>query len=634
MILEKGQVKNKILVIIVSWNQRDDSLRCLESVRRLDYKEYDILFIDNGSLDGTPDVVRQSFPGIFMIGLRTNIGAAAGRNIGIRFARENGYEYIFFLDNDAIVDPPALTELLRSAESSPLVAGVGAKSYYLNVPRKIWNFGGRLNYLKGLFSDTYQGIVDDGQFEQIKEVDSFPIGFGLIKTEAIKRIGEIDERYHIYYEEADWNIRMRKAGFRLLVNPRAKIWHNRSSSLGMESGNFYYYRTRNHLLFVRKNIPWFFQPTAYAYFLLNYFYHGLLTSYLSKRPEQVRATVIGVLDFMRGEFGKRDLSQGSLSRPIYKTAALKLDKIIRTLYEDCVRGLRCSFKRLTGMKLKILVDLDWNLGDEIMAIPVYKAIKERCPNSLLCASVKSPELLEGNPFIDRINQKTDGFDKVFYLKGEDKTINRLDYLSQRSGLSITDRNAKIYLGDLEIAKARLLLAGLTGQVKVAISTGANWDSRQWGESNFKKLAEIIQDKYKAQIIELGKGCQSIGIGLSLIDKTSLRQAAAILSQCCLLICNDSGLAHLSMAVGTPAVVLFGPVAPRNRVLAPDNFYPIYSNADCRGCWSDGRMSYPDICPKGLPDCMEKITLNGVILTIDKVLADKSSFKNEKITCLL
>jgi len=612
----------KVIIVVISHNQINYSLNCLFSISKLNYYNYDILFIDNGSRDGTYEVIKSNFPEINLIQLKNNIGAAGGRNLGINFALNRDFDYIFFLDNDAIVEPDTLTELIRVASGNLEIVGVGAITYYFGNPSKIWNFGGRIDWLRGFFIDTHQNKLNECVFDNFNMVDSFPIGFGIIKCEIIKKIGNIDEKYFIYFEEADWHIRIKRLGYKLAVTPKARIWHKVSSSLGKETSGFYYYRTRNRLLFMIKNAPWFLLPVFFFYFIYDFSYNTLLTLHLSKKYEQLRAAMIGVLDFLSGRFGKRFLSDELLRRPLYKT----LIKIAGERFKRCsmslYREIKFFLKRALKIKLKILVSLDWNLGDEIMAIPVYKAVRDKFPNSIINAKVRYPEILYNNPYINQINTKMINYDRIFDLKEENKTENRITYLEKKLKFKINDRIPKVHIRENEIVRDYILEAVHSNKKKVALSAGANWNSRQWGIEKFKKIAKYLIDKYDLLLIELGRDCESIGLGLNLINKTSIREAAIILKRCNLFIGNDSGLLHLALAVGTPVIGLYGPLNPCKLVENKNIFYPVWSRINCRGCWSNGYMLHPDVCPKGNPECLSQIDAEDVIRTLDENILKK------------
>jgi hypothetical protein len=298
----------RVLIAVVSYNKRHDTLRCLDSIKKLAFMSYDVFVVDNASTDGTPEEIRRRLPEVQLVETGGNLGASAARNIAIEYALKADYKYILFLDNDAFVDELCLQKLVDFAETDERIGAVGAKVFYYPEVSKIWYFGAKIDWKKGAFVDTCQGEIDDGRFEAIREVDTFPIGFGLVRIEAVLKAGKIDEDYFIYYEETDWQLRIKKFGYKVFVIPTAKIWHHYTSPAGNASRAFYYYRNRNQLLFMYKNSPKRYWLGFLARFVLQFTYSIALTLYLSKKNCELRAAISGVFDFFLGRWGKKVLT--------------------------------------------------------------------------------------------------------------------------------------------------------------------------------------------------------------------------------------------------------------------------------------------------------------------------------------
>jgi ADP-heptose:LPS heptosyltransferase len=213
---------------------------------------------------------------------------------------------------------------------------------------------------------------------------------------------------------------------------------------------------------------------------------------------------------------------------------------------------------------------------------------------------------------------------IIDLRGEDKTKNRLDYLEKRNRLVLSNRIPQIYLENGSVDQITVIPNALKNKVTIGISTGTNWRTRKWSIDNFKKVAEYFIKNYDIQIIELGKDCEYLGLGINLINKTSVIEVAKILKQCDIFIGNDSGLIHLSLAVNTPTVGLFGPLIPE-RLISEENkpFLPLRASIKCQGCWSKGEMQYPDCCPKLFPNCMDSIRPEKVIETAELLLKSRN-----------
>jgi GT2 family glycosyltransferase/ADP-heptose:LPS heptosyltransferase len=407
-----------VYIILVSINQKEDTLECLNSLKSLNYKNYRIILVDNGSTDGLDREVLIRYPEVNLIRLDANTGAAAGRNAGLRQVSQEEFDYVFFLDNDALVEPSTLRELVKIAEQDDSIAGVGARVFYYHQPTTIWCDGGaRWNWIKGNFSDSFQGKSVDRLSELSRPVDSFPIGFGIVRKEAIDKTGYIDERYFIYHEEADWFARMRKQGFRFVTAPCARIWHKASSSLGKGSSFFYYYRTRNLFLFIYANSSKWLFPFFMVWGLLNWSYHTLLTLYLSQKTKEYRAAIIGLIDFFKRQWGKKELDVEALSEPLYKRFFMKFIRyfkhlplegiseigfILLFLYKF-IRRFR-FYHSVREIKQILIIYMAEGLGDCILFSGILPAIRTRFKNSKtnLLIFERFGEYFLGNPYIDQL----------------------------------------------------------------------------------------------------------------------------------------------------------------------------------------------------------------------------------------
>jgi GT2 family glycosyltransferase len=222
----------RVDVITLTWNQKHDTLECLASLSQLTYPNYRIIVVDNGSVDGTADAVRAQFLTVTLIVNERNLGFQGGFNVGMRHALESGADYIFVMNNDTIVQADILDELMAYA-GAPGAGMLGPKIYYFDDPERIWSVGGDCHPVT--FEMTHKGDnqVDRGQWSEVIERD-FLVGCAMLMPRALpERIGLFDTGYHpIYYEDVDLCMRARRAGFRLLLVPGAKMWHRVSASGG------------------------------------------------------------------------------------------------------------------------------------------------------------------------------------------------------------------------------------------------------------------------------------------------------------------------------------------------------------------------------------------------------------------
>ncbi len=245
----------RVDVIMLTWNQRRDTLECLESLSHLTYPNHRIILVDNGSTDDTVEAVRERFPEVQLIVNEKNLGFQGGFNAGIRCALDAEAEFVFVINNDTSVSPDILDELIKYAEP-PEVGMLSPKIYYASEPDRIWSVGGDCNPVT--FEMTHKGDnqLDRGQWEKVINRD-FLVGCAiLMKRSTLETIGLFDTGYHpIYYEDVDLCVRARRAGFRLLLIPSAKMWHKVSaSSGGSDSPRERYLMARHSVRYFRKYV--------------------------------------------------------------------------------------------------------------------------------------------------------------------------------------------------------------------------------------------------------------------------------------------------------------------------------------------------------------------------------------------
>lgn len=250
-----------VSVILVNWNGRNDTLECLHSLAKVSYAPMHIIMVDNASADDSVDAVKREFPSVEVIPNETNLRFAGGNNIGIKHALERGSDYILLLNNDTTVDAEFLTELVKAADADPGIGMVGAKIYYYDDPKRIWFAGGRIEWWKGWISHIGLREEDRGQYDTARAVDYITGCCLLVKRPVIEKIGNLDEQFFMYGEDVDWCLRVCKAGFRLVYEPKAKIWHKLSVSAG---GHFSWYKNWNKLKSTIRLVARYASPLQWA----------------------------------------------------------------------------------------------------------------------------------------------------------------------------------------------------------------------------------------------------------------------------------------------------------------------------------------------------------------------------------
>lgn len=233
----------RVAIIVLTWNGKSDTLGCLRSLRDVTYPNFWTIVVDNASSDGTVDAVRKDFPDVQVLVNGSNLRFSGGNNVGIFSACQSGAEYVLLLNNDTLVEPGFLEHLVRAAQETG--AGfVGPKIYYASDRRRFWYAGGRIEWWKGWISHVGVREEDHGQFDVRTDTDYVTGCCVLASREVVERVGVLDESYYIYGEDADWSIRGTRAGYRVIYEPLAVIYHKVSVSTG---GHFSWFKNWNKL---------------------------------------------------------------------------------------------------------------------------------------------------------------------------------------------------------------------------------------------------------------------------------------------------------------------------------------------------------------------------------------------------
>ena len=303
---------SELIIILVNYRRADDTIACIRSLRQSTYTSFDIVVVDNGSGDGSADRIRTANPGIRLIENTQNLGFAEGNNTALKIALHEKYAFALLLNNDTVVEPQTLAELIAAMRAHPDVGIMGAKIYFFDNPRMLWFTGGILNVHSGAV--THRGIheTDEGQYDQPGPCDFVTGCCLLIRRAVLERVGMLDTDYFAYYEDGDFSQRARRAGFGVFYMPTARVWHKISRSTQWDSPFYLYFTLRNRLVFLRKHST-LIATLPYIPVLL-YFYGRQFIRLLFKRRSfaGVRAAWLAVIDGLRGDTGL--LGMGSMDR--------------------------------------------------------------------------------------------------------------------------------------------------------------------------------------------------------------------------------------------------------------------------------------------------------------------------------
>jgi hypothetical protein len=239
-----------LAVIVLNWNGLADTRALLATLARCRVPpgwRLKVTVVDNGSQDGSAAALAAAFPEIGLIALTENRRFAGGNNEGLRRALDAGADAAMLINNDTEADPELILRLLLALEQDPS-AGAAAPLIYFGAPTdRIWYAGATCAPSLALAKHRGLRERDRGQFRAV-EPTGYLTGCCLLATrEAWTKVGLLDERYYIYAEDADWSLRARAAGYRLLFVPGARLWHKVSASSGAQSPFKIYHRLRANL---------------------------------------------------------------------------------------------------------------------------------------------------------------------------------------------------------------------------------------------------------------------------------------------------------------------------------------------------------------------------------------------------
>jgi len=246
----------KIAIIVLNWNGHDDTLECLRSLEAVSYANFEVIAVDNGSIDGSVQALKETFPTLTVLENGENLGYAGGNNVGIHAALERGAEFILLLNNDTVVAPNILDEFVAGARRFPNAAALGGKIYRYADPERIWWADAHWVEDDGRFICPSEGALDSATMEDGATKTDYVCGCAIfLRAGLIHEVGLLDVQYFLTFEETDWCFRVRRIGYDCLLIPTAKIWHKGSASFkGEESPLYSYFFTRNRLLFAERHL--------------------------------------------------------------------------------------------------------------------------------------------------------------------------------------------------------------------------------------------------------------------------------------------------------------------------------------------------------------------------------------------
>lgn len=288
-------MKPRISVISVNYNGLDLCCAMIDSLRRHVSTPLEIIVVDNGSTCDQATPLRERYPDIVVLRSEQNLGFAGGNNLGIAVATG---DYLLLLNNDTEVEADTLHFLCETLDANPQIGAVSPKIRFFAPPRNI-QFAG-YTPLSGITLRNALigfGLPDNGTFDTPRDTPYAHGAAMMIRPEVVRRAGLMPDMYFLYYEELDYSVRIREAGYGIVYDPRATVFHKESATTGQQSPLRTYYLTRNRLLFARRNLHGAARSLSLLYQLSVALPKCILSALLHGRHDLAWAALRGAKDY-------------------------------------------------------------------------------------------------------------------------------------------------------------------------------------------------------------------------------------------------------------------------------------------------------------------------------------------------
>jgi GT2 family glycosyltransferase len=250
----------KVFIVILNYNSKDVIKKCLASIFKIDYPNFEVVIVDNNSTDGSFEIAKSTFSKASFIKNEENLGFSFGNNQGICFALERMADYVLILNPDTEVEKDFLNKLVDEGEKNEKV-GLLSPIIFNGKTRDIWFSGGKINWLK----------MKSEHEKDSKKKEAYSTGYitgcaMLIKAEVFKKTGLFDENFFLYWEDTDFSLRAKKAGFQNKIVSASWIYHSEESEKNKK--NKIYWLVFSGLLFFKRHAPFFLRPWIRVFIFL------------------------------------------------------------------------------------------------------------------------------------------------------------------------------------------------------------------------------------------------------------------------------------------------------------------------------------------------------------------------------
>ena len=240
---------NKVLLVILIYNGADYIRDCFSSLKNISYpkESLKILAIDNASTDNSVELIRNNWPDVEVIESKDNIGFAAGNNIGMQYAIDNNFDYVYLLNQDTVVQPDFLQKAVGLAETEKKIGVVQSKLLLHSDKSKINSIGNEIHYLGFAYAGGHQS--PDKPMEP-REITYSSGGASLFSVKALKEVGLFNKEFFMYHEDTDLGWRLWLSGYKVMIAPNSVVYHKYEFSRSIKK---FYFMERNRRLVMFQN---------------------------------------------------------------------------------------------------------------------------------------------------------------------------------------------------------------------------------------------------------------------------------------------------------------------------------------------------------------------------------------------
>ncbi len=282
-----------VSIITINYNQSKVTNELIHTLHQISYSNYEIIVVDNNSPNDTPQIIKENHPDVKLILSDTNLGFAGGNNLGVQQAKG---KYLLFINNDTEVPSYFLEPLVNLLENDSSIGMVSPLIKFHWDPSLI-QYAGFTKMSPYTIRNSSIGYhqKDQGQFTKPTQTNAAHGAAMMVPRKVIETVGMMTEVYFLYYEEHDWAEMIKKAGYKIYLQPQSQILHKESISTGKNSPLKTYYLTRNRLIFARRNLHGFTKLISLLFQVLISWPKNLLSYILKGEFENIKAYNKGVI---------------------------------------------------------------------------------------------------------------------------------------------------------------------------------------------------------------------------------------------------------------------------------------------------------------------------------------------------